>query len=215
MDVDVDVDDIRSVDLLSTLIYKDEHWSYVHELSRISLAAFFGSYPAIEDNECVNGKVSIDAGSRSLHFYSQQVGEDWIYCYTDGLTLDNYSVKCKLRLFSVFTELQFAFRHVNILNRYRFRTIDNKFLVFEVIHRGQFYHNLCRVPFSFELDKAYDLEVRVKGKIYQFVVNGEPKMSVAAKLNVIPSGGFAFIMWNKSGVSDIRVNLDSIECVSN
>lgn len=203
--------DEKELMFLDNLICKDESWSHVENLKRIAYGALWRGKIRHEGKGAKTNKVLLDLVSRSLWFNSQQYGEDWIYCYTQGVNVRDFRLKFDLTQRSVFTELQVAFRHIDIVNRYRFRTIDNRNLVFEVVRRGQFHHRLCNVPFSFVLGRRYAVEICSYANCFYFIVDGKLIMSVKAKISSIPNGGFAFIMWNRSGCSDIRVSLDNIQ----
>ncbi|KAA8482024.1 hypothetical protein BDE36_1133 [Arcticibacter tournemirensis] len=196
-------------ELLNRLVYKDQQWNYVKTMGVGCMKAFWGIKGSITDNVCVNNKATFQEDK--IIFRTEGLNDDWIYCYTPDLLIENFVLSLDVTIYSVFTELQFAFRHKDFYNRYRFRTIDNKLLVFEIVHRGQFYTNLKTVPCSLDLGRKHSINVIAEGNRFEFVLDDVVLLSLQLEYSPFKKGGIAFILWDETGPSSISAKFENIK----
>lgn len=150
----------------------------------------------IKNNKCV-----IDSFKRE---------KEWIY-YLLKNQEKNILIDLNVSFLSEFTEFQFDFLHKSIYERLRFMVVDNTKLVFEVVSKGMFFVDLKSIPFSFELNRVYNVRIIILGNKYSFIVNDKTLMTITnnseEKNNQIYD--IAFILWDNKDKSDIKLNLES------
>lgn len=195
--------------LLKHLTYKDENWNYVVNLESLLKSRYYGRKPTLKDNPCDPKKLTI-IDEMSVTIDAPAKPNNWIYWYLEQDLGTSYILEFDTTIRSHFTEFQIAFKHLGIADRYRFRVVDNKSLVFEVITKGFFFHGIQSTPFSFELNRPYKIRVEVINSSYAFVVDNEIVLAVRDKSKLLKEGGIAFIFWDQFGREEIKLALNNI-----
>lgn len=193
--------------------YKDETWNYIKELHHLFLRKAIGLAKSIENNSCTNSKVFV-IGDNKLQFVSRGISDDWIYCIYNKSISNKSVLEFDCVINSIFTEFQIAFNHESIFERYRFRVVDNKELVFEVISGGFFFNDIYSVEFSFELQRQYNIKVVLNENQYSFVVDGEVVLCVEENRVIDGELGFALILWDNNKESNIDVCFKNMKLLS-
>ena len=194
---------------LENMIYKDETWNYVKQLHKMLRNKSYGRKMHVSDNDCANNKIKLV--NNEIHIKSFGIPEDWVYWYLNQELPDNYILNFKTIVNNTFTEFQIAFKHKSILERYRFRVVDNSYLSFEVVNHGYFFHSLATAPFKFEFNRKYDIKLVVKGNQYAFIVDDTTILAVEDNINSCRSNGIALIFWDESGNSKIDLTITNLK----
>lgn len=193
---------------LDRLVYKNEEWEVVKNRFHDRFLKFFNFPVGSNDNICSDKKTRIVGDT--LYFDSEGLTDDWIYLYLKDYSLINYELKFDAVFYSSFREIQFGFRYIDFYNRYRFR-IENGFLHFDIIKKGQFYNSLFVEPFLIRANENYSFLILVKDDKFSFLSNGRVLMTITDPLNLFTKGGIAFILWEDCGESNIKGAFKSIQ----
>jgi len=199
----VGADDLQTE--ISDYSYMDETGPYIQNIHEYFLYRMLGINKKYNDVRCVNNKAPV-FDRKNLIVDTQQHRKknltDWVYLYSNSDLPKAYLISFNTVISSQFTEFQIAFRHRSISDRLRFMVLDNKDLVFEVVRHGVFFGTILKVPFSFELNREYKIEIVIDNNHYVFRANDETILSVAdnsIRAKVLkPKGGSAFVLWNNT-----------------
>lgn len=132
---------------------------------------------------------------------------EWIY-YLVKNSERNVLIELNVTFHSIFTEFQFDFFHKSIYERLRLMVIDNNKLVFEIVSKGFFFMDLKTVPFSFELNKKYKVQIIILENAYSFIVDNKTIMTVEDKKETTHNCyDLAFILWDYKKHSDIHITI--------
>ena len=193
---------------LDQFSYFDEKDNYVKELDKYFKYRFYHipfrytapSYP-------IKKVVGINNGVR---FISNDLSNDWLYLYSNN-NIGDFKLDFCLTLQSEFKEFQVAFRHVSIFERLRFRIVQNRDLVFEVVSRGVFYNNLISTPCSLEIKKMYHISIMAYQFQYVFCLDKTPLLIIDDYHRRFNCGGLAFIAWDPVSPSCINCEITNIK----
>jgi hypothetical protein len=197
--------------IVDSMIYKDETWNYVKELRTILLNRSFYRTAKVVDNHCNNNKIEID--NEEIHIKSYDIHTDWVYWYFDEILPDAYILKLNATILNTFTEFQIAFKHKSIVERCRFRVVDNSLLSFEVVNHGYFFDKLITTPFQFEIGRNYEIQVLVKNNQYAFIVDSVTILSVTDNINMCHGKGIALIFWDEINNSKIDLSISNLNLI--
>jgi hypothetical protein len=197
----------------SNLEYKDESWNYIKNINKIFNFKRFCINWKIHDNDCVNKKIINISKSKIIVKSYGIYPEDWIYLIYNKYLGNNYCLSFSTIVYSVFTEFQIAFKHKSISERLRFRIVENKYVVFEVVNKGFFSKALSKKPFSFILGNKYNVKLIVKEWNYSFIVNDQTLLTISDKKKKYYDGGIALIFWDKCQSSKIDFLISELELI--
>lgn len=203
----VDHELFRNNGFLNRLTYKNEDWEVVKYRFHDRFLKFFNLPTRSKDNDCFDNKCRIV--NNNLYFKSRGLKDDWIYFYLQDLSLHNYTLNFDAVFQSKFREIQFGFRYLDFYNRYRFRIEDN-YLHFDVVRKGQFYNSLVSVPLHLQCNKSYAFNIVVKDDKYSFLCDRKVLMTVIDRVGIFKKGAVALILWDDSGESNIEGSYQNV-----
>jgi hypothetical protein len=194
--------------------YKDENWNYVKKIHQLFLFRRLGIKKQILDNICVNNKVTMNTKNNILIKSVDISSEDWVYLIYNNNLSNNFCLSFSTIIYSLFTEFQIAFKHKSILERLRFRIIDNQKVVFEVVNNGYFSKPIVERPFSFVIGRKYYIELFVNEYTYSLVIDHIEVITILDKKCKFKHGGLALIFWDKKERSNINLMIDELKLES-
>lgn len=195
-------------ELFTNLIYKNETWQVVKNRFNDRYLKFFNVPLSTVDTVCTDDKTVIRGNN--MYFNTFGLLDDWIYFYIMDYSQKNYELKFNAVFNTEFREIQFGFRYYDFYNRYRFR-IENDYLHFDVVHKGQFYNSLQTELFKVTVDKDYEFTIAVKDNKFSFISNGIVIMTITDNLSLFNKGSVALILWDDSGNSNIKCAFTDIQ----
>lgn len=143
----------------------------------------------------------------SLDSHSKE--NDWSYLYTNK-RLGDFQLSFDVEFQSVFKEFQIAFKHKSIFDRLRFRIIDNQLLAFEIVEQGIFYNQFKTTPFSYQLNRKYNIALVICNYEYSIYIDNEWKLTIQDNCRNFKDGGIAFVCWEPSFPSNIKCNVSNV-----
>lgn len=203
----------RVMKIESDFVILDESWAMIRNLHSNCVKVALGNSTITNEAAFDNHLIRSDYKSfvwTLNNLKSPRRKENWVYMFSQNKLDDSFVIKFKTKISTFFEEYQIAFRFNDIFNRYRFRVVDNKRLVFETIINGIFVNEMISVPFSFDIDVYYDIELIVYGQYFIFSVDGKPVLTVNEINKLIDGGSFAFIFWNQQDDADIDLYLSDV-----
>lgn len=211
VDIITQLDDYSYVDTLpyglNDFVYKDQSWSHVVNLQDMLFARSFRIPYRIGDTSCKNTKIK-SISKQGARITGGKVIDNWIYWMLDKNLPDCYEVEFETTIDSFLTEFQLAFRHHSIVERIRLQVVDNNMLSFDIVRYGHFFNMLKTMPFKFRVGEKHKIKIVVLGNQYAFFVNDRLIMAVNDRTGTSVGGGFVFVLWDKDGLDDMRVQID-------
>ena len=196
-------------EFVQQISYKDETWAYIKNLTEYRHQVQNGIYPEYCDSEChMAPKCNIEIDRISVS--TAPLNDNWLCFFLLDKNYDNYLFSFDIEIFTEFTEIQFAFRYQDLCNRYRFMIRDNREAVFECVYKGEFYHNICNIPFTLEKKRKHHVQIYVKDGHYQFLVNHVCLISVKELAPLVSGTDMALILWNVDDTRPIKCNITNI-----
>lgn len=202
-----------SLSFFKTADFIPDSWSVIRHMSDFYNLHFLHlpvplKYPS-------NRKLSPLKSFASKHIIDSFSREnEWIYYHVKNFE-KNVLIELNVTFHSVFTEFQFDFFHKSIYERLRLMVIDNNKLVFEIVSKGFFFTDLRTVPFSFELNKKYNVRIIILENAYSFVVDNKTIMTVEDKKGTTHNCyDLAFILWDNKPHSDIHITIQDFNIFS-
>jgi len=189
------------------LIYKDETWEKVINRWSDREKIFWGTNIASKDNNCKNTKVHFMQNGMTIK--SEGIPDDWIYII-DEREFPTFELSFNAEFFTKFREIQFAFRHINFYNRYRFR-IENKNIHFDIVYRGVFFNSIHQRAFELELNTSYHFKILITKNSYNFYSNNVLLLGVRELFPLLKSGTMGFILWDLASSSNISAEYNQIQ----
>lgn len=191
--------------------FHDERWSHiVHRWALRSGLAKGEPIDLADHPQPLSDDVAIgpqgDISIRAL----AETSDEWVYLYVDPKAnrWENYvwslTVQCQTR----FKELQLGFRYVDFYNRYRYRFQAGR-LSFDMVLNGEFVTNLSSCRLELVPGRAYEIEIRVLGQLFQCWVDGRLRSQDYDRSNRLPCGPIALILWEDDGCTDIVAQIST------
>jgi len=197
---------------LRAWIIHDERWTRVVHRTEHRRLVKAGRFVAVIDD--IPSYIHPDLHLEPEGFTVRGAGttpDEWFYMYLAERqhSLTNFSWRFRFRCKSTFREIQFGFRYNDFYNRYRFR-IEEGFLFFDVVERGEFKNALGRVRCHLELDRWYNVQIDAVGSTFAFSLDGERRLVSVDFRNRFPQGSVAIIFWDNSGRVPIHAAVSGI-----
>lgn len=196
-------------EITDLIVYKDESWNYIKNLTDYRKQMQKGNILSYDDNECCGEeKYSIRAGEIIVDTMPKD--DNWLCFFLNDPALSDFMLSFDIEIFTQFTEIQVAFRHQDLGNRYRFMIRDNCEAVFECVYRGEFYHSIRNVPFSLCYGQKSRITVIAVGDHFQFYVDGKCVFSIKEKTPLVRGSNVGIILWNISDTAPIKCVISNV-----
>ena len=191
------------------LVYKDENWNYIKNLTQYREMLAKGKEPDWEDNACESGKYVIEGNCIKVR--TEAVPDNWLCFFIDRELPSSYELSFDISVATEFTEVQAAFNYEDLGNRYRFMIKDNRTALFEAVYEGDFLGPFAEVPYSLKLNTKHRICVRVLENVYELLIDGEKVLAVSEDGGPAVGGGRAcLILWNRDDAPEIDCEISDI-----
>ncbi len=137
--------------------------------------------------------------------------DEWLYLHLDPQRHQwkDFSWEFEVRRFTLFREMQFAFRYRDFYNRYRYRFEDNR-LFFDFVINGRFFNSMSSTPFVVQLGRWYQVSIVAIGNRFQCYVDGRLLSSDIDFSGHFPEGPIAIVLWEDDGTTPIQAEMRSL-----
>ena len=205
---------ILSFDPTSDWIFHDQTWSRIVNRSADRERVLRGLAVAADDTPQNRGRIVVPSAD-GLDFAAPPCRDNWIYLHLDpeSHAWTDYGWRFFARRSSDFQEFQFGFRYVDFYNRYRYR-IEDGFLHFDIVRRGQFRNSLSRVPCRLDPDRWYLFEITAIGDVFSCCIDGSVVSVDCDPGSHFREGPVAVILWESDGATPIRAGIRSMQAYS-
>lgn len=150
---------------------------------------------------------------------------NWAYFLYDIPNCSSYRMSMKIRVEAVFHEVQWSVCNESVYERIKLRVVDNKRMDFDVVTGGFFYDRLYSVPFSFNIDQTYSVDIVVdkSANLFSVIVDDRCIICVKGKHKNMKMGKFGIILYDfndkriKAQYNDLRLyakELTTEKCIT-